>query len=384
MARATERCLLSVLLLAAVILPTTTHASSGGISSEAFPVPASGCNFCHGGGSVPTVELIGPTAVAPSSTNEYTFRVFEVGSQDHAGLNIEAALGVLATGGVFATGTQSIANGTSGLDEITHTGPKIAAAGMVEFSFLWTAPASFTSATINAWGNAVNFNSNTSGDMASMTSLVVTNNAVPTSTPTSTPTATPTATPTTAQAPDCPATTDGACMTGFGKGLLLIKDDGAKSKLVAKFLKGPALTQTQFGDPLVPGGTIYDLCVYDDAGDLVHAIDGYQVDRAGETTCDSKDCWKAISKDPPDGKGYKFKEKDGNSNGVIKILLKGGDAGKSKALVKGKGANLASGVPALLTSTTSATIQLRASDGVCISVDVTDIKKSDPDFFKAK
>ncbi len=188
----------------------------------------------------------------------------------------------------------------------------------------------------------------------------------------------------TSQVPNCPANVDGACMTGFGKGLLLVKEDGAKSKLVAKFIKGPAITQTQLGNPLLSGGTIYDLCIYGANTALLHAIDGFQVDRSAETTCDGKACWKAVGKAPPDGKGYKFGEKAGNSNGITKILVKGGDAGKSKALVKGKGINLPSGITALLAGTSSATIQLRASDGVCVSVDVTDVKKSDPDFFKAK
>jgi len=182
----------------------------------------------------------------------------------------------------------------------------------------------------------------------------------------------------------CPASVDAGCQAGFAKGLLLVKEAGAKSKVVAKMIKGPGLTQSNFGNPLSGAGTVYDLCLYGAAGTLVHASDGYQVDRAGDTNCEGKACWKAVGKDPPDGKGYKFKEKAGASHGVTKILLKGGAAGKSKILVKGKGAGLPSGVTGLLAGTTSATIQLRASDGVCVSVTVSDIKKAVPGFFKAK
>lgn len=182
----------------------------------------------------------------------------------------------------------------------------------------------------------------------------------------------------------CPATVDGTCTTGFGKGLLQVKENGDKSKLLAKLSKGPALGQLDFGNPLSPGGTIYDVCIYGPGGMLVHATDAYEVDRAGDTNCDGKDCWKAVGKDPPIGKGYKFKDKAGTPNGIRKILLKGGDAGKSSALVKGKGSNLPNGVAAALSGATSATVQLRTSEGDCFSANLTDVKKNDPTFFKAK
>ena len=45
--------------------------------------------------------------------------------------------------------------------------------------------------------------------------------------------------------------------------------------------------------------------------------------------------WSAIST-----KGYKYKDTGGTNDGITKIIVKSGAAGKSKALVKGKGANL--------------------------------------------
>ena len=48
-----------------------------------------------------------------------------------------------------------------GRAEITHTGPKSAMGGVTTFSFLWTAPSSFSSVTLQAWGNAVNGNIST-------------------------------------------------------------------------------------------------------------------------------------------------------------------------------------------------------------------------------
>ena len=390
------RLLIPVLILC---WTSATHAFSTGIATASFPLPASGCNFCHGGGSAPTVTLEcvdcggAPPAVEPLSAHEFKLTVFEIGLQDHGGLNVSSPLGVLSTGGVFAAGTQTIASG-GGPQEITHTGPKPASGGMVEFSFIWTAPAAPTTATLQGWGNAVNANSNTSGDAAFRTTLdvVVTGD---TPTPTATPTATETPlvgatpTPTATLSGACPLTADPGCTTGFASGLLLVKEDvPGKERLVAKLRQGPALVQTDMGNPLDVAqggtGTIYALCVYDDGDNLAGAL---FVDRGGDT-CDGQPCWKPIGRAPNDpngpGRGYRFKDVAASSDGVRKILYKGGAAGTSKALVIGKGASLPSGIPAALDSSTAATIQLRASDGLCLGVTLGEIVKSEPGFFKAK
>jgi hypothetical protein len=145
-------------------------------------------------------------------------------------------------------------------------------------------------------------------------------------------------------------------MSGFNKGTLLVKETSGNEKLLVKMIGGPALAQTALGNPLSGGGTAYDVCIYDDGGTLVGQLN---VDRAGDT-CGGAPCWKAIGGDPPAGKGYKYKDAALSAAGVSKIIYKGGDAGKSKALVKGSDAPQ------------------------CLSLTVTDIKKHDADFFKAK
>ncbi len=137
------------------------------------------------------MTLTGPTTVDPDSTHEYTVTVSDVGLQDLAGLNVAAAIGVLATGGADSAMTQSVA-GAGGRAEITHTGPKSAMAGVTTFSFQWTAPSSFTSVTLQAWGNAVNGNVSTTGDRAARMTLDVINSGLPTAVPTMTPTPVPT------------------------------------------------------------------------------------------------------------------------------------------------------------------------------------------------
>jgi hypothetical protein len=377
----------------ALVWASAAHAFPTGIATTSFPVPALGCNFCHGGGSTPTVTLEctdcggAPPVVDPLSVHELKLTVFEIALQDHAGLNVSSVLGTLSTGGSFATNTQTIV-GTGGRQEITHTAPKAAVGGMTEFSFLWTAPAAPATATLAAWGNAVDFNGNSAGDAASSATLDITvDGPTPTSTDTPDVTSTPTPTPTPAGA--CPATVDLGCTGGFGKGLLLVKANvPGKEKLVAKFLRGPALAQTDMGNPLDTGqggtGTAFALCIYDAATNLAG---GVLVDRAGDV-CDGAPCWKSIGKAPNDpsgpGKGYKYKDGGLASDGILKIVYKGGDAGKSKAIVIGKGPGLPAGVPAALQLSAQATVQLRSSDGLCLSLPLSEIKKQETTFFKAK
>lgn len=179
-----------VFVLVALAVASRVEALSGGVTTLSFGV--AGCNQCHSGGNVPTVILTGPTVVAPDSTNEYTLQIVEGGSQTLAGLNVSALIGVLATGGSNATDTQ-VLSGTGGRSEVTHTMAKAAVADTATFSFLWTAPSSFTSVSLEAWGNAVNGNFSTTGDAAAHTSLLVSQVGAPT--PTSSLTPTPAATP---------------------------------------------------------------------------------------------------------------------------------------------------------------------------------------------
>ncbi|MDX2168186.1 MAG: choice-of-anchor V domain-containing protein [Deltaproteobacteria bacterium] len=366
-------------IVAALLGATGAFAFPAGIATTSFPVPASGCNFCHGGGLTPTVTLEctdcggAPPAVDPLSTHEFKVTVFEIGLQDHAGFNASSVLGTLATGGGFSSVTHTV-TGTGGRTEITHAAPKPSSGGITEFSFLWTAPNTNTTATLVVWGNAVNDNSSSAGDAAANVTLDVQVGDVPT--PTNTPTPTPT--------PEvgCPASVDAACIGGFAKGMLSVQSAAGKEKLIAKLLKGPGLAQTDLGNPLVFGGTAYALCLYSGAGTLAGSV---IVDRAA-ASCGTADCWKPIGRAPDDpqgpGSGYKYKDSGLGADGVRKLLYKGGDS--AKLILVGRGASLPGGIPAALQSTASVTVQLRSSDAACLSVDLLDIRNQDASFFKAK
>lgn len=314
------------------------RAYSTGITTTSFG--AFGCNECHSGGQNPSVELSGPTMVLPSSINTYRFTVSNQGSQQYAGLNVSALDGVFTTGGPQAKNTQTL-SGTGGRAEVTHSAPKAGKDGVTAFSFVWAAPASFSSVTLNAWGNAVNLSHSSSGDRAAMTMLAVNNGAT--------------------LCPPTPAT----CQTP-GKSSLAIRDTAGKQSLTFKWSKGPTTNSGDFGTP--PATADYALCIYADTA-LVAEMD---VDAGSEWV--------------PTTKGFKFKDK--LSPALQTVTLAAGDiAGKAKIQAKGKGAGI--GLPATLpfTSASTVTVQLVNSDNTNCWGDTysgAEITKHDADAFKAK
>ena len=182
-----QRLVWMAMALAVVVgQPAISRAFSTGIPSTVFG--PTGCPLCHSGGLTPSVVLSGPTVVAPGNTADYTLTIFGNPAQTHGGLNVAANDGVLSTGGPFAIGTQAI-SGLAGLAEITHTTPKQGdLMNIIEFSFRWTAPSAFVgTVTLRGWGNNVNHDFASSGDMAALATLDIASTA-PSPTPTATPT----------------------------------------------------------------------------------------------------------------------------------------------------------------------------------------------------
>lgn len=176
--------------------------------------------------------------------------------------------------------------------------------------------------------------------------------------------------------PGGPATT---CATAWAKAKLSINETKpGKEKLTAALSGGPALAQSDFGHP-DSGATVYDICLFDDGG---HLAASFRVDRAGDT-CAGKPCWKANKET-----GWKYQDKTAASDGITKMLVAGGAAGKSKiqlqAANNAKKEQLAmpTGIAAALQSATNVTLQVRASDAQCFSVLIDEIKKQEADAFK--
>ena len=146
---------------------------------------------------------------------------------------------------------------------------------------------------------------------------------------------TPTATPI---GVSCPATPEPGCRTAE-KGILKIAnhDDPAKALVLWKWVKGAATTQTETGADPVHGNTSYAVCVYDQSAGAPSLAIQMRVDRGGDT-CAGKPCFKALGGDPPSGKGWRYLDRDMTSEGVQRMILKGGSAGRAKIVFKAKGA----------------------------------------------
>lgn len=166
--------------------------------------------------------------------------------------------------------------------------------------------------------------------------------------------ATPTPTPGVSTA-TCPPTPALGC-TLPAKGKLIVKGNGDdKDKLTWKFSKGPLLVQNNFGDPT--DTTSYAFCVYDGTTKKIDL----QIPAGAN--------WLASST-----KGYQYKNPLGTNDGVTKMKLLAGAAGKSKLQLKGKGAGLAVPLPAsmsqLFTGAPSVVAQLHGN-GTCWATSFT-------------
>jgi hypothetical protein len=166
--------------------------------------------------------------------------------------------------------------------------------------------------------------------------------------------------------PDCEACNpiDGLCYAGprsdclepsvAAKARILIKDRNPdKGDLtVWKWIKGEATTLADFGDPTTADS--YTLCVFDNGAEIFRSL----IPAGG--TCGSVDCWRPLG-----SSGFKYINRDRTPDGILKVLLKSGTAGKAKVIVKGKGDNLPYPGP-FLPMMTPVKVQLSNSDpGTC-------------------
>lgn len=190
-------------------------------------------------------------------------------------------------------------------------------------------------------------------------------------------TSTTSTTTTTLPATCSPAPAVGCTVAASAK-LQINEKTAGKEKLKADLGKlVPVTTQADFGDPTVGGGTTYALCVYDATNALVVS---YEVQRAGQI-CVDKPCWQDSK-----GTGWKFADGDEFSDGIAKMSMSGGDAGKGKIKVQGNNSSgtLPTGIAALLSGDTSATVQLISHDADCFTATLPTVSKNDGTVFQAK
>lgn len=152
-------------------------------------------------------------------------------------------------------------------------------------------------------------------------------------------------------------------------GLVLLRDrtPDTKDKLVWKWLKGAATAaDPDFGDPTV--GTDYVLCVYDAPAGVDRLLMANEMPAGALWT--------------PFSKGFRYKDRNASHDGVTFALLKEGDAGRAKIVVRGKGA----GLDMTDLSGLAPPLRVQVSNGtVCwqATYDAT-VLRSEPELFKAR
>jgi len=169
---------------------------------------------------------------------------------------------------------------------------------------------------------------------------------------------------------------ESACAVA-SKIMLAIKnnDDPARNLLKWRWVAGEPFSRSDLG---MPGqDTAYALCVYDttaSAPTLVASVDITPGPRWAEDV----------------SKGWVYADRAGMSDGVLEVLLKTGDAGKTKALLKSGGVKLPIPLPATdsryFNQAPSVIAQLVNSEGVCLTSKFTlvDTLRNDATQFKAK
>jgi hypothetical protein len=124
--------------------------------------------------------------------------------------------------------------------------------------------------------------------------------------------------------------------------------------LLWKFGKGEETLLGDFGDPLVSEN--FSLCLYDESGGTPALA--LRADAPAGGTCAAAPCWKAAG-----SAGFRYKDAEGTPDGLLKLQVKAGAAGRTKVSVKGKGEHLPV-LPSLPLALPSR-IQVHAESGAC-------------------
>jgi hypothetical protein len=173
-----------------------------------------------------------------------------------------------------------------------------------------------------------------------------------------------------------------------GKSSVLIKyaSDPAKDQVKWKWNKGVTTGATDFKDP-VDGTNLYRFCIYDSSSSPQPRLEADIPAGAGGVLCGSKPCWKTVGPSSAP-KGFKYKDKAADPNGVTDLKMKAGVSGKAQVQVKGKGGLLNPPPTDVGQLVAPVTVQLLIDDGTigCFQTTFSSggIKKQNASIFKAK
>jgi cysteine-rich repeat protein len=138
------------------------------------------------------------------------------------------------------------------------------------------------------------------------------------------------------------------------KSVLQIIDSATpgKDRIKWKLAAGAATTTADLGSPTTSSDVTF--CVFDESSGTPALA--FRAAAPAASTCGTKPCWKATST------SIRWASKTGAPDGLTKVVVKTGPAGKAKAQIDAKGALLTSPAPPL---PTPLRVQLQVEGGAC-------------------
>jgi cysteine-rich repeat protein len=139
------------------------------------------------------------------------------------------------------------------------------------------------------------------------------------------------------------------------------------------WVRGEATAVGAFGDPTLPGGTSYELCVYDASADEQPRLSAL-VPPGG--ACGGQRCWRTAA-----GGRLDYDHAFGGVDGLTFLRLKPGVSGRARVEVRGAGPRLS--VPSLA-FVPPVVVQLHSSEGECWGAEYSTPRRNEPGLFRAR
>jgi len=176
--------------------------------------------------------------------------------------------------------------------------------------------------------------------------------------------------------PPCTPAPLSGCRSPERSGLAFRRVDGQRDKLSWTWRRGTIENVSAFGNPTLPGGTPFGVCIYDSPGGVLTLAWSARV-RAGAE-------WRAVG-----SRGFRYRERDGAADGIVNMVMRSGD-GNASAALRGKGVNLQppSNPPSgpMLEHGTEVVVQLvnLENSAECLAASYSSAATDSPDEYKAR
>jgi Tol biopolymer transport system component len=185
--------------------------------------------------------------------------------------------------------------------------------------------------------------------------------------------------------PGCPPVPQPGCRRPVddGRAVLVVKnnlDNDKRDAIVWRWIRGAQTAFADFGDPLTD--ETYTMCLYDESGGTPELSARVSAPAGGVCNARGNPCWKVAGRDG--GNRYVYADREKTPNGMVRLMLKSGDAGRARIVARAKGPVLQ--LPPLPLALPTR-VQLHSSSGACWEAGYAagdNVIRSDDTMFKAK